>query len=111
MENISSIVGGVQAYHGGVIKAGTPDDMERMIARADADKHRPMDDASRIRDFPKFGRPLVCVNDIYGKAVAWSDRYGLIEWLDVSGKYHLGWAQSGSIKRVSTEDWKGRSGL
>lgn len=82
-----------------------------MIARSDADKARPMDDSSRIRDFPKYGRPLVQVGAIFGKAVAWSDRYGLIEWLDVSGKYHLGWAQSSSIKRVSAEEWKGGSGL
>lgn len=82
-----------------------------MVARLDADRVRPMDDSSRIRDFPKYGRPLVCVNGIYGKAVAWTDHYGLIEWLDASGKYHLGWAQSGHIKRVSPEEWKGGSGL
>lgn len=82
-----------------------------MMARLDADKIRPMDDNSPIRDFPKYGRPLVCVNGIYGKAVAWSQSYGLIEWLDVSGKYHLGWAQSSSIKRVSAEEWKGGSAL
>ena len=94
-----------------MIKAGSPEDMGRMMARLDADKVRPMDDSSPIRDFPKYGRPLVCVNGIYGKAVAWSHSYGLIEWLDVSGKYHLGWAQSASIKRVSAEKWKGSSGL
>ncbi|MFS0717333.1 hypothetical protein ABC337_12765 [Arthrobacter sp. 1P04PC] len=94
-----------------MIKAGSPEDMDRMVARLDADRIRPMDDSSRIRDFPKYGRPLVCVNGIYGKAVAWSDRYGLIEWLDASGKYHLGWAQSGNIKRVSPEEWKGGGGL
>lgn len=82
-----------------------------MIARADADKSHPMDDTSPIRDFPKFGRPLVQVGEIYGKAVAWSNSYGLIEWLDSSGKYRLGWAQSGNIKRVSAAEWKGGSGL
>jgi hypothetical protein len=85
--------------------------MERMIARLDADRIRPMDDTSPIRDFPRYGRPLVCVNGIYGKAVAWSHSYGLIEWLDVSGKYHLAWAQSASIKRVTAEQWKGSNGL
>jgi hypothetical protein len=94
-----------------VIKAGSPEDMDRMMARLDADKARPMDDTSRIRDFPKYGRPMVQVGTIYGKAVAWSDSYGLIEWLDVSGTYHLGWAQSASIKRVPEEEWKGSSGL
>jgi hypothetical protein len=94
-----------------VIKAGSPEDMERIMARMDADKVRPMDDNSPIRDFPKYGRPLVQVGSIYGKAVAWSNSYGLIEWLDVSGKYHLGWAQSSSIKRVTAEEWKGGSGL
>ncbi|MDF9752806.1 hypothetical protein [Arthrobacter sp. ES3-54] len=94
-----------------MIKAGSPEDMDRMMARLDADKIRPMDDSSPIRDFPKYGRPLVCVNGIYGKAVAWSRNYGLIEWLDVSGKYHLGWAQSANIKRVAAEEWKGGSGL
>jgi hypothetical protein len=94
-----------------VIKAGSPEDMDRVMARLDADKCRPMDDASLIRDFPKYGRPLVCVNGIYGKAVAWSHSYGLIEWLDASGKYHLGWAHSASIKRVTAQEWKGGSGL
>lgn len=56
-------------------------------------------------------RPLVQVGSIYGKAVAWSNSYGLIEWLDASGTYHLGWAQSASIKRVTAEEWKGSSGL
>lgn len=81
------------------------------MARLDADKVRPMDDASPIRDFPKYGRPMVQVGSIYGKAVAWSNNYGLIEWLDVSGIYHLGWAHSASIKRVTAEEWKGSSRL
>jgi hypothetical protein len=85
--------------------------MERMFARLNADKSRPMDDTSPIRDFPRYGRPLVCVNGIHGKAVAWSHSYGLIEWLDSSGQYHLGWAQSTSIKRVTADEWKGVSGL
>ena len=85
--------------------------MNRMMARLDADKVRPMDDSSPIRDFPKYGRPLVQVGAIFGKAVAWSNSYGLIEWLDSSGNYHLGWAQSASIKRASAEEWKGGSGL
>jgi hypothetical protein len=53
----------------------------------------------------------VQVGSIHGKAVAWSNSYGLVEWLDASGKYHLGWAQSASIKRVTAEEWKGSSGL
>ena len=51
------------------------------------------------------------VGGINGKAVVWSNSYGLIEWLDVSGNYHLGWAQSANIKRVPAEQWKGASGL
>jgi hypothetical protein len=94
-----------------VIKAGSPEDMDRVIARMDADKVRPIDDTSPVRDFPKYGRPLVCVNGIYGKAVAWSHSYGLIEWLDVSGKYHMGWAHSSAIKRVTAEEWRGSSRL
>ena len=81
-----------------------------MMARMDADKIRPMDDTSPIRDFPKYGRPLVCVNGIYGKAVAWSHSYGLIEWLDASGKYHLGWAQSANIKRVRRRSGRAAAG-
>ena len=50
-------------------------------------------------------------SDIYGKAVGWTHTYGLIEWLDSSGKYHMGWAHSSSIKRVTPEEWKGESGL
>jgi hypothetical protein len=33
--------------------------MDRVIARMDAEKVRPIDDTSPIRDFPKYGRPLV----------------------------------------------------
>lgn len=51
------------------------------------------------------------VGSIYGKAVPWSNSYGLIEWLDASGKYPLGWAQSASIKGVPDEEWKGCGGL
>ncbi|WP_442545232.1 hypothetical protein ACSBOX_06020 [Arthrobacter sp. KN11-1C] len=40
-----------------MIKAGSPEGMDRMMARLDADKNRPMDDTSPIRDFPKYGRP------------------------------------------------------
>jgi hypothetical protein len=82
-----------------------------MLARLDADKVRPMDDTSMIHNFPKYGRPLVQVGSIYGKAVAWSHSYGLIEWLDASGKYHMGWAHSSAIERVAAEEWKGSSGL
>jgi hypothetical protein len=94
-----------------VIKRGTPDDTERMFARIQAEESRPIDDPAPIRDFPKYGRPLVYVSGIYGKAVGWTHTYGLIEWLDSSGKYHLGWAHSSSIKRVTPEEWKGESGL
>ena len=82
-----------------------------MFARLDAAKSRPLDDTSPIRDFPKYGRPLVQVGAINGKAVAWTQSYGLIEWLDASGGHHLGWAQSASIERVTAEEWKGSSGL
>ncbi|MGN7149304.1 hypothetical protein ACTHQ6_09970 [Arthrobacter sp. SAFR-179] len=52
------------------------------------------------------------MSGIYGKAVAWTHTYGVIEWLDVSsGRYHIGWAHSSSIKRVTKEEWKGPSGL
>jgi hypothetical protein len=78
-----------------------------MIVRLDADKSRPMGDTSPIRHFAKYGRPLVHVNSgIYGKAAAWSHSYGLIEWLDASGKYRMGWAHSASIKRTTAEEWK-----
>jgi hypothetical protein len=85
--------------------------MDRVIARLDADKVRPIDGTSPIGTSRSTARPLVQVGRIYGKAVAWSRSYGLIEWLDVSGKYHLGWAHSASIKRVTAEEWKGNSGL
>ncbi len=94
-----------------VIKGGTPEDTERMLARMDAEASRPIDDPAPIRDFPKYGRPLVYVCGIYGKAVAWTHAYGLIEWLDSSGKYHMGWAHSSNIKRVTQEEWKGNSSL
>lgn len=82
-----------------------------MMARMQAEENRPMDDVAPIKDFPKYGRPLVQVGEVYGKAVAWTQRYGLIEWLDVSGKYRIGWAHSSSIKRVTPEEWKGGSAI
>ena len=94
-----------------MIKRGTPEDTQRMLTRMDVEAHRPIDDPAPIRDFPKYGRPLVKVAGIYGKAVGWTSMYGLIEWLDPSGKYHIGWAHSSSIKRVTPEEWKGASGL
>ena len=62
-----------------VIKSGSPEDLERMMARMDAESSRPIDDPAPIRDFPKYGRPLVYVGGIYGKAVGWTHKYGLIE--------------------------------
>jgi hypothetical protein len=94
-----------------VIKHGSPKDMERMMARTDTYKSRPTDDQAPIREFPRFGRPLMCVGGIYGKAVGWRQSYGLIEWLDSSGKYRMGWAHSSSIKRVTPKERKGSSGL
>lgn len=94
-----------------MIKHGSPEDTERMLARMDVEAHRPIDDPAPIRDFPKYGRPLVYVGGIYGKAVGWTSHYGLIEWLDSSGKYHMGWAHSSRIKRVPADDWKGDSRL
>ena len=82
-----------------------------MMARLEAGQSRPIDDPAPIREFPKYGRPLVYVGGIYGKAVAWTQTYGLIEWLDSSGKYHMGWAHSSNIKRVAADEWKGASGL
>jgi hypothetical protein len=84
--------------------------MDRMMARLDADTGRPMDDTSPIRGFLKYDHPLVYVSGIYGRAVAWSHSYGMIKWLDSSGKYLLGWAQSASIKRVAAEEWKAAAG-
>lgn len=82
-----------------------------MMARLEADQSRPIDDPAPIRELPKHERPLVYVSGIYGKAVAWTHTYGLIEWLDSSGKYHMGWAHSSRIKRVTAEEWKDASGL
>ncbi len=58
-----------------------------MFARIHAEESRPIDDQAPIREFPKYGRPLVYVGGIYGKAVGWTRNYGLIEWLDSSGTY------------------------
>lgn len=94
-----------------MIKSGSPEDLERMMIRMDTEANRPIDDPAPLRDFPKHGRPLVFVGGIYGKAVGWTQKYGLIEWLDPSGKYHMGWAHSSSIKRVQPGGWKGSSAL
>lgn len=94
-----------------MIKHGSPDDAQRMMARMEAERSRPIDDVASITDFPKYGRPLVQVGQLFGKAVAWTPSYGLIEWLDVSGKYCIGWAHSSSIKRVKPDEWHGSSGL
>lgn len=82
-----------------------------MMARMHAEENRPIDDDYPIHDFPKYGKPLVRVRGIDGKAQGWTKYYGLIEWLDASGKYHIGWAHSSSIKRVEAGEWKGSSKL
>lgn len=50
-----------------MITGGKPEDIERMMARLAADEQRPFDDPARIREFPKYGRPLVKVAGIYGQ--------------------------------------------
>lgn len=82
-----------------------------MFVRIHAEESRPIDDPAPIRELPKYGRPLVYVGGIYGKAVGWTRNYGLIEWLDPSGKHHVGWAHSSSIERVKPEECKGGRGL
>ena len=82
-----------------------------MFVRMRAEEGRPIDDPSPMREFPKYGRPMVCVGGIYGKAVGWTRSYGLIEWLDASGSYRVGWAHWSNIKRVKPEDWKGSGRL
>ncbi|WP_454698194.1 hypothetical protein [Arthrobacter humicola] len=94
-----------------MIKHGSQDDAQRMMARLEAEQSRPMDDPAQIKDFPKYGRPLVQVGEVFGKAVAWTPSYGLVEWLDSSGKYRIGWAHASSIKRVKADEWHGSSGL
>ena len=61
-----------------MIKHGTPEDSERMFARIQAEESRPIDDPAPLRDFPKYGRPLVYVSSIYGKAAGWTHMSGLI---------------------------------
>jgi hypothetical protein len=57
--------------------------------RLEADQSRPIDDPEPVLDFPKYGKPLVHVSGIYGRASARTRKYGLTEWLDSSGMYHL----------------------
>ncbi|MFB8370349.1 hypothetical protein ACFC25_13400 [Pseudarthrobacter sp. NPDC055928] len=47
-----------------MIKSGSPEDVERMMMRMDAEASRPIDDPAPIRDFPKYGRPLVYFSGI-----------------------------------------------
>lgn len=82
-----------------------------MMARALAEERRPFDDTSKFQTFPKYGKPLVRVGETCGKATGWTAIYGLVEWLDVSGKYHIDWAHSSNIKRVKPDEWKGSSRL
>ena len=76
-----------------------------MMARPEADQARPIDDPAPVRDFPKYGRPLAYVRGIYGTAVVWTRTYGLIEWLDASGKYHMGWRTL-----QTSSEWRRKSG-
>lgn len=48
-----------------MIKAGSPEDMDRMVARLDADKTRPMDDSSPMRDFPRYAQ--LRITDVDGR--------------------------------------------
>jgi hypothetical protein len=85
-------------YTHAVNKHGSPEDLDRMMARLEADLARPDPDDGAIIDFPRGKAPLVQVGNIRGIAVAYTRSYGLVEWTDQAG-LHFQWFLGSEIKR------------
>lgn len=81
-------------------KHGSPEDLNRLMARMEADLARPDPTDGAIVDFPRGEAPLVQAGDIRGTAIAYTQHYGLVEWKDQTG-LHFQWFLGTQIKRVT----------
>ncbi|WP_144406358.1 hypothetical protein [Arthrobacter sp. SPG23] len=82
-------------------KHGSPEDMNRMMARLEAELARPDPDDGAIIDFPRGEAPLVQAGNLRGIAVAYTRHYGLVEVTDDAGS-HFQWFLGSQIKRLSS---------
>lgn len=83
-------------------KHGSPEDLNRMMARMEADLARPDPDDGAIIDFPRGEAPLVQVGHIRGTAIAYTRHYGLVEIQERVGS-RFEWFLGSQIKRVEPE--------
>jgi hypothetical protein len=86
-------------YTRAVNKHGSADDMNRMMARLEAELARPDPDDGPIIDFPRDQAPLVQVGIVRGRAVAYTRHYGLVEVTDRAGS-RFEWFLGSQIKRI-----------
>lgn len=78
-----------------------------MMAIIDAERRHPKPSDGQTHRFPHWDQPLVQVNAMYGRAIAYTHSYGLISWVDASRSKHVEWFPADLIKRVSRENWHG----
>ncbi|NHW45952.1 hypothetical protein HAV21_03445 [Paenarthrobacter sp. MSM-2-10-13] len=85
-----------------VNKHGSPEDMNRMMARLEAELARPDPDDGAIIDFPRGGAPVVQVGKLRGTAVPYTRHYGLVEITEQAGS-RFQWFLGSEIKRIQKE--------
>lgn len=85
-----------------------PENTAILMAIIDAERRHPKPTDGPVQRFPVWKTPLVKVNEMYGRAYAWTRSYGLIGWRDDTGQQHYEWFPADLIKRVERSDWHGR---
>nr|WP_218063390.1 hypothetical protein [Arthrobacter sp. SDTb3-6] len=71
------------------------------------DRHPDRSDGKPQR-FSPWQQPLVKVGYLYGKAVAYTRSYGLVEWYDPDRTYRIEWFPADQIMRVERAVWHGK---
>lgn len=94
--------------HTELVNKFDPDSNAILMAIIDAEGRHPKPSDGPTHRFPIWDTPLVKVNKMYGKAVAYTRSYGLIDWNDDAGSHHMEWFPADLIQRVGREDWHGR---
>lgn len=90
----------------GSVNKFDPSGFMRMMTRAEAESRTPADDDTPVAFFPIGHQPLVQIDIIYGRALAYTRYYGLVEWIE-GNDYKCEWIEAPRIKRVGAEAWEG----
>lgn len=79
------------------------DNFQTQMAIDDACERHPDKSDGPVKRFGVFAQPDVTVEQITGKALAWTPSYGLVAWNDSKGLQHMEWFQAGIIYRIAPE--------